>query len=132
MDEVEVLLEKKYELLGEVLALCNSLRYTSNMEENIQIYIDFHVNRKPIFAKLTSIDNLILEMTNGDGSFTNDKIKAISREIIEFDVNNKKNEEEFKVYLSSKMKSVRDGMKINQKINPRAFEEISGGLDLRG
>ncbi len=132
MDEVEVLLEQKYELLSAVLELCNNLKYSDNMEDNIQIYVDFYVNRKPIFAKLTSIDNLILEMTNGDGSFTNDKIKAISKEIIAFDVNNKKNEEEFNNYLAGKMKSVSNGLKINSKLNPRAFDEITPGLDIRG
>ncbi len=132
MEEVELLLEKKYELLSDVLALCKNLNYTSSMEDNIQIYVDFYVNRKPIFAKLTNIDNLILEITNGNGSFTNDKIKAISQEIIAFDVNNKKNEEEFQIYLKNKMKSVSDGIKINKKINPRAFDEIKPGLDLRG
>ncbi len=132
MEEVEVLLEKKYELLSDVLKLCKNLHYTSDMEENIQTYVDFYVNRKPIFAKLTNIDNLILEMTNGDGSFTNDKIKAISKEIIAFDVNNKKNEDEFKVYLTGKMKTVSDGIKINKRLHPRAFDEVTLGLDIRG
>ncbi len=132
MDEVELLLEEKYKLLGDVLELCKNLNYTSDMEENIQIYIDFYVNRKPLFAKLTSIDNRILEITNGDGSFTNDKIKVISREILDFDKNNKKNEEEFKVFLTGKMKTVSDGIKINKKLNPVVFEEMQSGLDVQG
>ncbi len=132
MEEVELLLEKKYELLGDVLALCKNLQYSDNMEENVQVYIDFYVNRKPIFAKLTGIDNLILEITNGKGSFTNDKIKALSKEIIEFDENNRKNEEEFKLFIMGKMKSVSDGIKINRKLSAVAYEDVSTGLDIKG
>ncbi len=131
MEEVELLLEKKYELLGDVLTLCNKLEYTSNMEENIQIYIDFYANREPIFEKITDIDNLILENTNGNGSFTNDKIKIISKKILEFDRNNKKSEDEFTLFLKGKMKNVSDGIKINKKFNPMVFEEISSGFDFK-
>ncbi len=132
MDEVVELLEKKYELLRDVLTLCNNLKYHDDMEENMQIYIDFHETRQPIFEKLTSIDNLILEITNGEGSFTNDKIKAISKEILEFDRNNKKNEEEFKTFITTKMKTVSDGLKINKKLNPIAFVDEASGLDIKG
>ncbi len=132
MEEVALLLEKKYELLNDVLTLCKNLKYTNEMEENIQIYIDFQEVREPIFAKLTGIDNLILEITDGEGSFTNDKIKEISKEILNFDKNNKKNEEEFNNYLKSKMKNVSNGLKINKKINPIAFVDSVGGLDIKG
>ncbi len=132
MGEVELLLEEKYKLLSDVLALCNNLKYTDNIEDNMQVYIDFHVNRKPIFVNLTNIDNKILEITDGTGSFTNDKIREISKEILAFDRNNKKNEEEFKNYLTGKMKNVSNGIKLNNKINPQALVEEVTGLDIRG
>ncbi len=132
MEEVKELLEEKFELLSDVLTLCKNLKYSDDMEANVQIYIDFQETREPIFTKLTEIDNLILEITNGDGSFTNEKIREISRAILEFDRNNKKNEEEFKVFLTGKMKNLNDGIKINKKLNPRAFLDEATGLDIKG
>ncbi len=131
MDNVNMLLEEKYSLLESVFELCNELTYTSNKEENIRTYIDFYEQRTPIFERIKDIDEEVIAHTSDDSKITNDKIKAISKKIIAFDENNRKNEDEFSNLLTKEMKKINQGIKVNKKFNNYSYGQ-SKELDLQG
>lgn len=125
MKDINKLLDKKYELLTEVLSLCKNVKYGKDMEENILEFTKLYDNREPIFEKLKVIDEIILEETGNSDDIIDERIKAISKEILTFDKDYIKNEDEFKTFLNKKIKEVNTSKKINQKFNKINYEMYS-------
>lgn len=124
MQDIDELLESKYELLQEVLSLSVSVHYGADEEENILSFIDLYERRTEIFDKIKNIDENIIAISGDETSITNDEIKAIAKEILAFDDNYRKNEDEFKAFLNKKMKTINQSIKVNKTFNPLALSDI--------
>lgn len=114
---MEELLNQKHKLLTEVLALSRSLKFCADREKNINSYIELYQKRKILFDDIIKIDNEIFNKTGEKKDIVNDEIKKIAQEIRAFDRNNRKNEEEFEIYLSDKMKGLSQKIKLNKAFN---------------
>ncbi len=131
MENVDKLLENKYNLLVEILSLCNNIKVGKDIEANIVYFTELYTDRQVIFDKIKIIDDMIIEATNDKSKVTNDKIKVISKKIVDFDINYRKSEEEFKQYLNKKLKEINTSKKINDKFNHINYEAV-GGFSVQG
>ncbi len=126
MDNLNKLLDKKYELLTEVLSLCKNVKVSNEIEENIIYFSELYNDRQELFDQMKHIDEMIVEITGDIEKTKNDKINTVIQEIVEFDENYRKNEEEFKLYLNKKMKEINDSKKVNKKFNEINYEQVTG------
>ncbi len=131
MEVVKSLLEEKYNLLTEVLSLCNNVQYGDDMEENIIHFTELYDDREDIFKEIYRIDEMIIDIVGDKESIRDEKIRKISKEIYDFDVNYIKNVDEFRAFLNEKMKEVNTQKKLNNKFNQVNYEVV-GNFSIQG
>ncbi len=131
METVNTLLEEKYNLLMEVLSLCNNIKVGKDIEENIVYFTELYTDRQFIFDEIKKIDDKIVRLTGNKTDASNDKIKEVSKKIADFDLNYRKNEDEFKIYLKKKLKDIKTSKKLNDKFKNINYEAL-GGFSVQG
>ncbi len=121
---INALYERKANHLLEVLRITENFQFTEDIESNINNYNSLLNSRHMIFEKIYEIDKEINAMHYGQPIFDGN-IKDIADKIIKADKALEKHQDEFKDYLSDKIKGFKQGRKARDRFNPYSKSDVS-------
>ncbi len=121
---INTLYEKKAEYLLEVLRITESIDFTDDIESNINNFNSLHEIRGTIFAKIYEIDDEINAMYYGQPIF-DENIKDIAAKIIKADKVLDKHKDEFNLYLTDKIRGLKQGRKARDRFSPYSKSDVS-------
>lgn len=122
--DINKLYDKKAKYLQEILSISESIKFTDDVESNVNKYNSLFNRRKIIFEKVYEVDKEIKAMHPGKPIFDGN-IKDIADQIIKIDSAHRDKIAEFRIYLSDKIKGYKQGRKAREKFNPYSKNDIS-------
>ncbi|MFV0440156.1 MAG: hypothetical protein ACK5LV_02555 [Lachnospirales bacterium] len=118
------LYEKKLMFLNQIYDITNNIKFTQDIESNINKYNSLYKKRAKIFEEIYVIDKEIKAMYPSSPIF-DEKSKEVAKKITDLDKELQKHHKVFRGFLEEKVKGYKLGRKTREKFNPYAKDDYS-------
>lgn len=122
MDSIEKLLDLKMLELENVLLMTKETSLTDDEEVNCETLVELIDRRETSFSIIRDIDNKILALDK-DATLVNNTIISLKNQLIDLDKQLQPDLIRVKMYLQGKVKGVKQGKQITNKLKTNLFDE---------
>ncbi len=122
--DLDKLYDKKLSLLNKVLEISTNVKFTDDLESNVNKYTALYKKRAEIFQAIYEVDNDIKKKYPKEPN-ANEEIKNVVKQILEIDKIIDFKKEAFKSNLMDKVKGYKQGRKTREKFSPYAKNDFS-------
>ncbi len=122
--DINKLYDNKLKLLNKVLELTSNVKFTDDLDSNVNKYTALYKKRADIFQEIYKIDDEIKRLFPKE-SITNEEMKNIANQIIEIDNVIDKKKDSFKDNLVDRVKGYKHSRKAREKFSPYAKNDFS-------
>ncbi len=122
--DINKLYDNKLKLLNKVLELTSNVKFTEDLDSNVNKYTALYKKRADIFQEIYKIDDEIRKLFPNE-HIANDEIKNVSTQIVEIDKKIDGLKETFKDNLVDRVKGYKHSRKAREKFSPYAKNDYS-------